>query len=539
MSVTEHNLYDHEHWVFSDILTRQARRYGERTWIQMVDGAALTFQQADRIANQVARLLLALKVCPGESVAVFVPNSLEYCYAWFGITRVGAVHVAVNTDYKGVFLEHVLNNCHARLIFVHSDYVDRLREIEAELDYLQELIVIGNVDDADHYQSKLTVHSFEQFHACASDSVDVAMTYRDPACVMYTSGTTGPSKGVVMPQAHVYLFGLGTIENMHLTAEDVFYIVLPLFHANALFMQLYATLIIGAKAVLRDKFSASRWIHDVVNYGATITNSLGVIIAFVLGQEPTELDKKHNLRAIGVAPSLPEIDAQLRERFGISDVIGLYGMTEVNIPLYTRPGESRPGSCGKLWDKYYELQIVDPDTDLPLPPNTVGEIVVRPKLPFGFMTEYMSMPDKTVEANRNFWFHTGDAARMDEEGYVYFVDRIKDCIRRRGENISSFEIEQVIAEHEAVAEVAAVAVKSEITGGEDEVKTVVVLKAHLSVESLYEYCTQHLPRFAVPRYIEFVDALPKTPTSKIQKTKLREQGVTPTTWDRQSLDHSR
>lgn len=336
-----------------------------------------------------------------------------------------------------------------------------------------------------------------------------------------------------MPHAHVYLFGLGTIENMHLTETDVFYIVLPLFHANAMFMQLYATLIAGATAVLRERFSASRWIHDIVEYGATITNSLGVVIAFALSQKPSALDKKNKLRAIGVAPNSPELDSQLRERFGVKDVIGLYGMTEINIPLYTEPGVPRPGSCGKLWDRYYEVQIVDPESDMPVPPNTVGEILVRPKLPFGFMTEYMNMPEKTVEAWRNFWFHTGDAATMDDEGYVYFVDRIKDCIRRRGENISSFEVERVIAQHPAVVEVAAIAVKSEITGGEDEVKVVVVLNKTVDIETFGEYCQQHLPRFAVPRYVEFVDSLPKTPTNKIQKSELRKLGITLDTWDRE------
>ena len=501
----------------------------------MVDGETLSFKRADKAANQIANLLLKLGVSKGDTVAVFVPNSLEHCYAWFGITRIGAVHVAVNTDYKGVFLKHVLNNSETKLVFTHFDYVERLIELEAELEFLKEIIVVSGNGASLHYATKFTVHSFEEYAACADSRPPASGTYRDPACIMYTSGTTGPSKGVVMPQAHIYLFGLGTIENMHLTEEDVFYIVLPLFHANALFMQLYATLIVGAQAVLREKFSASRWIYDVVEYGATITNSLGVVIAFALSQVPSSLDKRHQLRAIGVAPNPPELEAQLRERFGIKDVIGLYGMTEVNIPLYTKAGVSRPGSCGKLWDKYYELKIVDPDTDLPLPPDMVGEIVVRPKLPFGFMTEYRSMPEKTVEAFRNFWFHTGDAARMDDEGYVYFVDRIKDCIRRRGENISSFEIEQVITDHPAVAEVAAIAVKSEITGGEDEVKVVVVLSEDISVEVLCEYCEQRLPRFAVPRYFEFMDALPKTPTSKIQKNHLRKLGITPNTWDRQSL----
>jgi crotonobetaine/carnitine-CoA ligase len=248
------------------------------------------------------------------------------------------------------------------------------------------------------------------------------------------------------------------------------------------------------------------------------------------------MDKNHRLHTIGVAPNLPELDAQLRERFAIKNVIGLYGMTEVNIPLYTQAGLPRPGSCGKVWDKFYEVKIVDADTDDEVPAREVGEIVVRPKQPFGFMAGYNAMPDKTVEAWRNFWFHTGDAAWMDDEGYVYFVDRIKDCIRRRGENISSFEIEELISQHKAIAEVAAVAVESPIFGGEDEVKVVVVLRPgqRLSHEALVSYCEQRMPRFAVPRYIEFVESLPKTPTRKVQKNLLRQDGVTSATWDREA-----
>ena len=502
----------------------------------MIDGQSLSFQLADEIASQVARFLIDLQVTKGDTIAVFVPNSLDYCYAWFGIARVGAIHVAVNTDYKGIFLTHVLNNSRAKHIIAHVEYLDRLKEVESELQHLENVLVVGAVDNSYDADTRFNFHSFENYARYSKERIAASVSYRDPACVMYTSGTTGPSKGVVMPHAHIYLFGLGTIENMRLSAKDIFYIVLPLFHANGMFMQLYATLIIGAKAVLREKFSASHWIHDIVEHDVTVTNTLGVVIAFALNQEPSALDRKHKLRVIGVAPNPTELDAQLRERFGVKDVIGMYGMTEVNIPLYTQLGDARPGSCGRVWDQYFELQIVDPESDMPLPPNTVGEIVVRPKLPFGFMSEYMNMPEKTVEAWRNFWFHTGDAATMDEEGFVYFVDRIKDCIRRRGENISSFEIERVIAQHPAVAEVAAVAVKSEISGGEDEVKVVVVLNETLEFKILVDYCQQHLPRFAVPRYVEFVDSLPKTPTNKIQKNQLRELGVTPETWDRERAD---
>ncbi len=449
-----------------------------------------------------------------------------------GIAKAGAVLVAVNTEYKGDFLRYVLTNCQARVIVCDGEYLERLAEIEAELPDL-EVVLVPDLKTHPSFE-RLHCVAFDDFHRQPVDKPDVPVSYRDTACIMYTSGTTGPSKGVLMPHAHIYLFGLGTIEHMQLAEEDTFYIVLPLFHANGLFMQLYATLIAGASAVIKRRFSASEWLEDVRKYEATVTNMLGVVSAFVLNQPVTEHDRDHRLRAIGVAPNSPELDGAFKERFGVREVFGLYGMTEVNIPLYTRAGIARPGSCGKNWDRYYELRIVDPETDEELPRNEVGEIVVRPRQAYGFMSGYNRMPEKTVEAWRNFWFHTGDAARMDEEGYVYFIDRIKDCIRRRGENISSYEVESVIASYPAVVDVAAIGVASEIEGAEEEVMVFVVPQPGQSIDphQFIEYCEKRMPRFAVPRYVEFADSLPKTPTSKVQKHLLRKRGVSEKTWDR-------
>ncbi len=526
------DLHDPNQWVLGDVLRRQAQARGDQVCVRSVDGAALTYAQADAEGNRVARHLAALGVAPGDNVALLLPNGLAFCLAWFGVAKAGAVMVAVNTEYQGAFLRHVLTNCAARVLICAPDTLAHVAAIEDELPDLETVVVPG-FDGTNPFR-RLRCVAWEEYRGQPDTDPAVPVTYRDTACIMYTSGTTGPSKGVLMPHAHLYLFGLGTIEHMGLTADDVFYIVLPLFHANGLFMQLYATLIAGANAVLRERFSASAWLDDVRRYQATATNMLGVVSAFVVNQPPTPHDRDHRLRAVGVAPNIAELDAAFRERFGVREVFGLYGMTEVNIPLYTQAGVARPGSCGKPWERYYEVKIVDPDTDEEVPRNQTGEIVVRPKQPYGFMSGYNRMPDQTVEAWRNFWFHTGDAARMDDEGYVYFVDRIKDCIRRRGENISSFEIESVIAAHPAVADVAAVAVPSEIRGGEDEVKVVVVLKPDHTLDpgALIAYCEPRMPRFAVPRFVEFADTLPKTPTNKVQKHRLRSAGVGAATWDR-------
>jgi crotonobetaine/carnitine-CoA ligase len=272
--------------------------------------------------------------------------------------------------------------------------------------------------------------------------------------------------------------------------------------------------------------------------GATITNTLGVMTEFIHRQPARPEDRHHRLRLICAVPTPAEIAPSFHERFRVPLVEG-YGMTEVNIPLYMPLDVPyRPGSCGRTYDRYFEVRVVDPETDEEVPRGSVGEIVVRPREPFGFMIGYNAMADRTVEAWRNFWFHTGDAGRQDEDGYFYFVDRIKDTIRRRGENLSSYEIERVLSEHPAVAEAAAVAVRSEIAGGEDEVKACVVLTAGqaLSPEALLDFCQTRMPHFAVPRYVEFLAALPKTPTAKVQKVALRQSGVAGV-WDREAAGY--
>ncbi|HUJ74274.1 MAG TPA: AMP-binding protein, partial [bacterium] len=313
--------------------------------------------------------------------------------------------------------------------------------------------------------------------------VAVPVSYRDVGTIMYTSGTTGPSKGVLMPHAHMFLFARGEVDALRLTPADVYYICMPLFHANALFMQLYATLIAGGRCCIVPGFSASRWLDDVRLYGATVTNTLGVMTEFVFRQPPRPEDRQHRLRAMCAVPAPPEIAAAFRERFGVPLLEG-YGMTEVNIPAHMRLDTPyRPGSAGPVAEEYFQVRIVDPDSDEELPRGTVGEIVVRPRVPYAFMAGYNGMPEKTVEAWRNFWFHTGDAGRMDADGYLYFVDRLKDAIRRRGENVSSYEIERVVAEHPAVEEVAAVAVKSLLPGGEDDIKVCVVLRQQATLRA--------------------------------------------------------
>jgi crotonobetaine/carnitine-CoA ligase len=286
-------------------------------------------------------------------------------------------------------------------------------------------------------------------------------------------------------------------------------------------------------------FSASRWAEDIRRYGITITNTLGVMTEFIYRQPARPTDGDNRLRLICAVPAPPELRTAFEKRFNTRLIEG-YGMTEINIVAY-HPLDApyRPGSFGLPYARFFDVRVAHPETDEELPPGAVGEVVVRPKEPFCFMQGYNAMPDRTAEAWRNLWFHTGDAARRDEDGYFYFVDRIKDCIRVGGENLSSYEIEAVLSGHPAVAEAAAIAVKSEYEAGEDLLKVCLVLRpgARLTPEELLDYCQPRMPYFALPRYVEFLDALPKTPTEKVRKAALREAALTPGTWDREAAGY--
>ncbi len=339
--------------------------------------------------------------------------------------------------------------------------------------------------------------------------------------ILYTSGTTGPSKGVLIPHAHCFLFGLGTAEAAALTPADRYFICMPLFHANALLLQFVGSLIAGAEVAVAERFRASTWLAEVRAAQATVTNGLGVIPEFIFRQPPTDRDRDHRLRLIVSVPIAEEWGHAFESRFGVP-FMQLFGMTECNIVAYTRLGDALvPGCAGYLLTEWFDVRIVDPDRDVTLPPGRVGEIAIRPKVPGGFMAGYFRMPDRTVEAWRNLWFHTGDAGRLDDQGRLHFVDRIKDCIRRRGENISSFEVERGVQRHPDVLECAVVGRLNPEWG--EEVMAFVVARPDglATAEALDALCLANIARFKRPKDYRFIDSLPKNNYGKILKTELR------------------
>ncbi|TWT14026.1 AMP-binding protein [Reyranella sp. CPCC 100927] len=519
-------------WVLPQILAEQGRLRPAAPWITVVGGDSLTFGEAAEDVRRVASYLASLGIKPGDMVGVMMPNGIDLVRAWLGVGTLGAVAVMLNTELRGAFLQHQLRNCGADLVIADASFVDAIMEAAPHVDTLQRLLVPGSASGPTPARPQLL--SWEGWRTAPPYDGPLPRG-QDIACVMYTSGTSGPSKGVLMPHAHCALYGMGQIRATQLTHDDRFYITLPLFHANGLLMQLGATLQLGIPAVVRQRFSASEWLNDIRRHRCTVTNALGALAAFVLAQPRRDDDAQHGLRALCNAPNLPEHEAAFRERFGIRDVFSGFGMTEVNIPVWGRVGESRPGAAGWVDRAHFEVIVADTETDQPMPPGQLGEILVRPKIPFCFMVGYHNMPDRTVEAWRNLWFHTGDAATMDADGLVTFVDRIKDTIRRRGENIAATEVESAISQLAGAEEVAAFAVPSSIPGGEDELMLAIVpaAGATLTAEAVIRHADKVLPRYAAPRYVAFVSELPKTATGKVQRAVLRKKG-SQEAWDREA-----
>jgi carnitine-CoA ligase len=511
------------------IIEDKAKTCGDNIFLEFEDGTTVTYRELDDVTNRIRTGLGKVGLTKGEFVATFLPNSLDSVYLWFGAAKAGIIEVPVNLANKGTYLSHILNNSDCKAIVIQRNLLDRLEAVQDDLPKLETVIVRSKPgENGPLPKLKFKLVDYSELLNSSSEKQDVLVKGSDPQMVIYTSGTTGAAKGVLDSHAQIYLSAREYVEATRATEEDILFTFLPLFHANARILCIYPTLLLGTKAVIYEKFSARRFWDQVKRHKATMFNSLGAIAQFIYSQPRKGDDSDNPIRVCAAFPMPSEIYGDFEKRYNLKVIEG-YGLTELAIITYNPWVKPKPGSCGKE-TKSFEVRIVDED-DFPVPPGTVGEIVARGRMPWATAMEYQNMPDKTVELVRNHFYHTGDAGYLDGEGYLFFRDRIKDYIRRRGENISSAEIEKVVNSHPKVAESAAIGVKSEFS--EDEVKVAVVLRPaeKLAPEELLDYCSDRMPYFAVPRYVEYVDSLPKTANEKVQKAKLREAGITLNTWD--------
>lgn len=537
----------YDNWTLVHQVREQAAKLGEKVFMTFGSGAPpLTYGAFDRRSDAVAAALAARGVGEGDRVMMLVKNRAEFLLAMIGIMKCGALFVPINTELRGAFLQHQLRNSEPKLVICDAVLLDAFDGVDSDGAEPAGLVVVAGeqLSDLPPALAAADVELWDAFEASGEGlpCPSVEPTKDGLAGIMYTSGTTGPAKGVLLPHGHMYLFGVGSIGAVGLTAEDVYYVSMPIFHVNGLFIQVTAAHLAGARVHLVERFSPNRWLDECIGCEATITNLLGVMPEFVFNTAPSDRDRDHKLRLIMAVPISKEWGAEFEERFGVRFLQG-FGMTECGMPLWGDRYDEGPiigGCAGYVDEPYFELRIGHPETDDPLPVGEVGELLIRPKIPGCFAAGYYKMPERTVEAWRNLWFHTGDACREDERGRIHYIDRIKDCIRRRGENISAFEVEQVLNMHPLVAESAVVGVKVDGAGGEEEVMAVLVTEpgaAPVDEVALLDYCAERMPRFAVPRYVDFVEELDKTASGKLRKGDLRDAGVTAETWDRENVGY--
>ncbi len=529
-------------WVLPEILTSRATEYPDRDFLKFGSDPWISYGEVNARSNRVANALIARGVQPGESVSVMLPNCAAFLPVWFGILKAGAVMSSINTAYKGDFLAHTINLVDSKKLIIADTWLDRFDTIASRLHTLEHVIVMEAADAAG--PAPTLPHEPFSVLTEASDAEPDGITYKwtDDARIMFTSGTTGLSKGVIKQHAADYFSGRGLLEGLRVMAgkdsiaemhDETFFSCLPLFHSNAQVLSGYPALIAGARVAYVERFSSSQFWQQVVDAEATIFNSIGAVSYFIWNTKETELDRTNKVHTVFAAPAPKDIYAQFEERFGVRFIEG-YGLTETGMATYMDPTRPPiPGSMGKA-NPGYEVTIVEPGTDWPLPPNTPGEIVVDMKIPNIVMRAYYGMAEKTAEDFRNLKLHTGDLGRMDEDGYFYFMDRVKDYIRRRGENVSSMEVERQVSNHPQIKEAAAIGVKAdEGASSEDEIMIVCIPDGDApDPVELTHWLAKEMPYFMVPRYIRFVDTLPKTPTERVQKNKLRDEGITADTFDR-------
>ncbi len=512
------------------LLERQAARYEERPLFRYGD-AELSYRDVREVAARAAGRLARAGVRPGDRIATMCENRLELFELIVGCAWAGAMIVPINTASRGAQLEHILGNCGARLIVVESANLEAFAPLRSR-GSVERAWVLPPLDGSPAEPGAVPGWSVGEVPPAGEPIAAHPAGPGDIAAILYTSGTTGPSKGVRCPHAQFFWWGVLMSESLRIVERDVMYTCLPLFHTNALnaFVQ---ALVSGATFHLGERFSASRFWGRVKAADADVTYLLGAMVTILMSRPEEPIEREHHVR-IALAPATPaRIFDRFRERFGVQLIEG-YGSTETNCPIAAEdPAESRGGYMGTVRAGFH-AHVVD-ENDQPVPDGTAGELVLRHDEPFAFADGYWSMPEQTVKAWRNLWFHTGDRVIRDPDGWYRFVDRAKDAIRRRGENISSWEVEQAVLEHPAVSAAAAFPIPSEL--GEDDVMTAVVLEAGeaLTPEELIEHCRPLLPYFAVPRYVEFVPELPLTENGKVRKQVLRERGLTPGTWDREAV----
>jgi carnitine-CoA ligase len=493
----------------------------EHTLVSHLGVGEVTANELWTNVSNLAAGLIGLGVSQGDRVAAMLSNGLELIELVFAVTLAGGVFVPMNTAWRGRSLEHIVQDSEPIVLAVDATLRPDVLELAQQRSGIT-TVVVGDTDGersgAVRFSTLRKIGAGHEFPAVAAE---------DLALLLYTSGTTGQSKGNMISHRASLWMAATAADTLGYSDEDIVHSCLPLFHANALQCGLFGALLRGARFVFSSRFSASRFWEEVSAAGATHTSLLGSMMPLLMAQPAGARDRAHSVHTVYCAP-MPEHLPVFEQRFGVK-CASTYGLTDANI-FTVRPADDSGVRSAGVASPDWELAIVDGD-GLPVAQGEVGELVGRPRLPYIASSGYWRNPAATTELWGNLWCHSGDLLRQDEEGRYFFVDRKKDAIRKGGENVSSFEVEEVLLGHPAVAEAAVFGIPSELL--EDEVMAVLVLHDGVTVtpEEIFATCARELAYFAVPRYIEFGTELPRTENHRVRKRELRERGVSELTWD--------
>lgn len=522
INVHDHRIPDIDQCIPSRLLERWAVEKPQGLFALFESGEQWTWRDALEQVRSTAAGLRNLGINSGDYVGMWLPSGPDAVRVWFAINYLGAVCVPLNLAYRGRLLEHCIAVAGMRVLIAHAELAPRLAEIDTGP--LSQLVVSGGQTPA---VGALRVYGHDMLQAPADGLQAAPVAPWDTQLVIYTSGTTGPSKAVLMSYLQVYAGSEATYG--YTGADDRFLVNLPLFHVSGV-GAVIRSLVTGGSFAMVSAFRTQDFWDVVKRTRSTSVLLMGVMASFLMKQAPSARDRGHGLRSVMMVPLSEDAEA-FSQRFGCA-VHTVFNMSETSSPLRAGPNPGPLGTCGKP-RAGVEVRLVD-GNDCEVAVGSVGELIIRTDQPWAMSHGYLGDPEATAAAWRNGWFHSGDLFRTDRDGNFFFVDRLKDSIRRRGENVSSFEVEAEICAHPEVREAAVVAVPSEL--GEDEIMAVIVLvpQATLAAPDLLGFLVARLPHFMVPRYVRFLRDLPKTPTQKVQKHILREAGITPDTFDREA-----
>jgi crotonobetaine/carnitine-CoA ligase len=518
--------------VVGTVLRRQAEEVPDATYL-MAGDEHYSFGRVNELANSHAAGLRDLGVEQGDNIALLMGSSPECVFTTFGANKLGAVWVPTNNDYRGAWLRGSFEDSRARVLVVDAALLPRVAELGADLPF-EHIVVNGPVEQT---IGNIPVTDLAQFADLGKEEPDVRVAHSDTAAVLWTSGTTGKPKGVMQSHTAWLVGSQSTIKNFQMRAGDVLYNCLPMCNSGAWISSVYPALVAGLPLGLDEHFSASTFWDRTRFYGASHSFTLGAMHIF-LWQAPERPDDKDNpVRVASAIPMPDRLMEPFKERFGIEVVVQGYGQSEAFTVLSRIDDGTRkwnPNSAG-LPSPGFEVKLLD-DNDEEVPVGEVGEFCTRSERPYTLFNGYYRNPEATLAAFRNLWYHTGDLGRKDEDGQFYFFDRKADYIRYKGRNVSSFAVEAAVNAHPAVSESAAYGVTSQQLESEAEIKVEVVLipGKQLNAEDLATFVNANAPYFFVPRYIEFVDEVPHTPSGRVRKFQLRSRGVTDATWDREA-----